>query len=137
MAKKAIRKKIVDKCKKTTKCPHCKEVNGFVKKMTASKTGTGGSVLKIVHEKLKGKDKDTIVQAQLGKYFVNVILKLIRWKLNFVLAEYNRAIEVNPDIQSAISSNAVSQILTPVDVLKLFERIPEQDIPLLAMDSKK
>lgn len=72
MTKKAIRKKIVEKCKKTTKCLQCKEVNGFVKKMTASKTGTGGSVLKIVHEKFKGKDKDTIVQTQIGKDFVNV-----------------------------------------------------------------
>lgn len=68
MTKKAIRKKITEKCKKHTKCPHCKEVNGFVKKMTANKTGTGGSVLKIVHEKYRGKDKDSIIQAQMGKF---------------------------------------------------------------------
>lgn len=54
-----------------------------------------------------------------------------------VLAEFNTAIQSNPDIQSALHGNAVSQILTPIDVLKLFERIPESDIPLLAMDAKK
>lgn len=34
-------------------------------------------------------------------------------------------------------STKVTQILTPVDVLKLFERIPPRDFPLLAMDSKR
>lgn len=67
MTKKAIHKKIINKCKKLTKCPYCREVNGFVKKMTANKTGTGNSVLKIVHEKFRDKDKDAIVQAHLGK----------------------------------------------------------------------
>lgn len=65
MMKKAIRKKIVEKCKKLTKCPHCKEVNGFVKKLTSNKTGTGGSVLKIVHEKHRGKDKDAVIKSQM------------------------------------------------------------------------
>lgn len=31
----------------------------------------------------------------------------------------------------------MAQILTPIDVLKIFERIPQQDFPLLAMDSKR
>lgn len=44
---------------------------------------------------------------------------------------------MNPDIQNSITSGAFLQILTPIDVLKLFERIPEQDIPLLAMDPKR
>lgn len=69
MVKKAIRKKIVDKAKKISKCPYCKEINGVVKKVTSSvKTGSvGGSVLKIVHEKYRGKkEKDPIVKEQLG-----------------------------------------------------------------------
>lgn len=52
-------------------------------------------------------------------------------------AEFNKAIESNPDIQSAITNTTFIEILTPLDVLKLFERIPERDIPLLAMDSKR
>lgn len=68
MAKKAIRKKVTDKCKKVNKCPYCKEPNGTVKKITASKSaGGGGSVLKIGYEKFSGKkDKDALVQEQIG-----------------------------------------------------------------------
>lgn len=119
MVKKAIRKKIIDKAKKIAKCPYCKEINGVVKKVTSSmKTGSAGSsVLKIVHEKFRGKkDKDPVLKEQ--------------------LAEFNMAIDMNPDIQSAISSGLM-HILTPIEVLKLFERIPEEDLPLLAMDAKK
>ena len=36
-------------------------------------------------------------------------------------------------MQSAISSGPLLQILSPIDVLRLLERIPEEDIPLLAM----
>lgn len=46
------------------------------------------------------------------------------------------AIDMNPDIQSSINSGLM-HILTPIEVLKLFERIPQEDIPLLAMDAKK
>ncbi|KAJ8955952.1 hypothetical protein NQ314_006801 [Rhamnusium bicolor] len=117
MTKKAIRQKIVDKCKKITKCPYCKEVNGFVKKMPATKGGGGNSVLKIVHEKNRGRDKNVLFEEQIN--------------------EYNLAIKNNPDIQSALSANTISQILTPVDTLKIFERIPINDMPLLAMDLKR
>lgn len=118
MTKKLIRKKIIEKCKKVNKCPYCGESNGFVKKMTGNKgMSTGNSVLKIVHEKNRGKDKEVVIQEQLN--------------------EFNSAVEGNSDIQSALASNIISQILTPIDVLKLFERIPESDIPLLAMDNKR
>lgn len=117
MVKKKIREKIVGKCKKVTKCPHCKEVNGFVKKMTAGKGSTGNSVLKIVHEKNKGKDKQLLMEEQ--------------------VKEFNPVIESNADIKTALTGNVIPEILTPIDVLKLFQRIPEKDIILLAMDPKK
>lgn len=68
MTKKSIRKKIIDKCKKINKCPHCKEINGVVKKLTAGKGSSGSAgVLKIVHEKFRGKkDKDAVVQEHIG-----------------------------------------------------------------------
>lgn len=69
MTKKAIHKKIITKCKKLTKCPHCKRTNGFVKKMSANKTGTGNSMLKIVYDKFRDKDKNAVTQAQLGLMF--------------------------------------------------------------------
>lgn len=56
----------------------------------------------------------------------------------FLLEKFNSAIDVNPEIKNALTANtAVSQILTPIDVLKLFERIPQDDIPLLAMDPRR
>ncbi|KAG5879450.1 hypothetical protein JTB14_027687 [Gonioctena quinquepunctata] len=117
MTKKTIRKKIIDKCRKITKCPHCKEINGFVKKMTAAKGSTGNSVLKIVHEKNRGKSKQKLLEQQ--------------------MLTFSSSIESNPDIRSTLSGAPISEILTPIDVLKLFERIPENDIALLAMDPKR
>ncbi|KAI4470240.1 dna-directed rna polymerase [Holotrichia oblita] len=68
MTKKALRKKIIDKCKKVNRCPHCKEINGVVKKLTGGKAGTGSAgVLKIVHEKFRGtKSKDPAFQEQMA-----------------------------------------------------------------------
>lgn len=77
MVKKAVRKKIVDKAKKVNKCPYCKELNGTVKKATSSmKSGTtGGSVLKILHEKFRSKkDKDEVLKDQLGMDIIHTIL---------------------------------------------------------------
>lgn len=118
MIKKSIRKKIIDKAKKINKCPNCKELNGVVKKVTGSmKTGSvGGSFLKILHEKFRNKKDDPIIRKHLN--------------------EFNTAVEMNPEIQTAVNSGLV-HILTPIEVLKLFERIPEEDIPLLAMNSSK
>lgn len=66
MTKKAVRKKIIEKCKKINKCPNCKDLNGMVKKITANKSTGGGSVLKIGHEKFRGKkEKDPIVVEQM------------------------------------------------------------------------
>eukprot|EP00708_Paratrimastix_pyriformis_P001983 GAFH01000720.1.p1 GENE.GAFH01000720.1~~GAFH01000720.1.p1 ORF type:complete len:921 (-),score=371.88 GAFH01000720.1:1123-3885(-) len=45
--KKNLGKKIIDKCKKCSFCPHCSAFNGSVKKV---------GPLKLVHEKYKGKD---------------------------------------------------------------------------------
>nr|XP_023022188.1 DNA-directed RNA polymerase III subunit RPC1 [Leptinotarsa decemlineata] len=117
MTKKAIRKKLIEKCRKITKCPYCKELNGFVKKMTAAKGSAGNSVLKIVHEKNRGKDKQLLLESQVN--------------------EYSLAIESNPDIRTVFTGAPIPEILTPIDVLKLFERIPENDIALLAMDTKR
>lgn len=71
MTKKALRKKIIDKCKKVNRCPYCKEINGVVKKLTGGKASTGSAgVLKIVHEKFRGtKSKDPAFQEQMGKLY--------------------------------------------------------------------
>ncbi|KAK9891975.1 hypothetical protein WA026_017458 [Henosepilachna vigintioctopunctata] len=117
MTKKAIRKRIIEKCKKVTKCPYCSGINGFVNKLTPAKGSGGGSVLKIIHERNKGNEKNEILKQ--------------------MLAEFSAAVESNPLLQSVITPNVLSQTLTPIDVLKLFERIPGSDICLLAMDPKR
>lgn len=116
MVKKAIRKKVLEKCKKISKCKHCNDINGVIKKMAASKTAGSGSVLKIVHEKYRGKNDSTVKQ---------------------FMDEFNNAIEMNAELESVISTAALSQVLTPIDVLQLFKCIPDADIPLLAMDPKR
>ncbi|ERL89280.1 hypothetical protein D910_06653 [Dendroctonus ponderosae] len=117
MTRKIIRKKIVEKCKKVSKCPHCKAVNGIVKKMTAAKGSTSNTTLKIVHDvDYREKDKEKL-----------------REKL---LEEFKDAIKNNPDIKSALG-NGIDRVLTPIDVLQLFMMIPTSDIVLLGMDPKK
>lgn len=135
MVKKTVRKKVLEKCKKISKCPYCKDTNGVVKKMTASKTGSGGSVLKIVHEKY-GSKNDQAVKNQVGTIWNQIIFSLSTNKL-FLSAEFNKAVEMNPELKTIVSATSLSQILTPIDVLNLFERIPDSDITLLAMDSKR
>lgn len=44
---------------------------------------------------------------------------------------------MNSELKAIVSASALFQILTPIDVLNLFERIPDSDIPLLAMDAKR
>lgn len=118
MTRKAVRKKVIDRCKKISKCPNCKDLNGVVKKIVPAKTGTGVGVLKIGHEKFRGKkDKDPAVQAQ--------------------MAEFSAAVELNADIRQSLAGSLFTEILSPIDVLKLFERIPDHDISLLAMDSTR
>lgn len=115
--KKVMRKRITDKCKKIRICPNCKELNGVVKKVTANKSGTGGGVLKISHEKFRGKENDPIVE-------------------NYI-TEFQQAVEMNNDLQNALTPTSFIQILTPIDVLNMFERIPESQIPLLVMNPQR
>ena len=79
LAKKALRKKIVDLCKKTNKCHYCGEINGIVKKC---------GLLKISHEKYRSQKKNSDVvsdklaeydEAIEGKYVVYIILYSINY----------------------------------------------------------
>lgn len=46
-------------------------------------------------------------------------------------------IETNPDLRSVLSSTVTTEVLTPTRVLNIFQRIPQSDFPLLAMDSNR
>jgi len=108
LAKKALRKKIIDLCKKVTTCPTCRATNGVVKKC---------GLLKISHEPYRAhKRTGDIVQN--------------------ALAEYERAAEGNREIESLVSSSGLVRVLNPLEVLEIFERIPTEDVPLLLMNQE-
>jgi DNA-directed RNA polymerase III subunit RPC1 len=100
-----LRKKIVDLCKKVSTCHYCGALNGVVKKC---------GLLKISHEKYRTQKKTS-----------EVLLKK--------LAEYDDVVENNKELQSMLASGLI-HVLNPLEVLNLFERIPDDDIPLLLMD---
>ena len=56
--RKNYRKQIVELCQKVKKCPHCKEINGMVKKVTPGyqMCSLSKPVLKIVHIKNRTKE---------------------------------------------------------------------------------
>ena len=107
LTKKNLRKKIVELCKKVSTCHHCGDLNGVVKKC---------GLLKISHEKFRNQKKTS-----------EVVLKK--------LAEYDDVVENNKELQSMLASGLI-HILNPLEVLNLFERIPDEDIPLLLMDKR-
>lgn len=103
--RKALRKQILLKAKKTTICQNCGELNGTIKK-------TG--LLKIVHEKFKAKKKtDPIVADK--------------------ISEYNHVVENNKEIEGIIQSG-IGDILSPTEVQKILANIPKDDIPFLLMN---
>ena len=105
LTKKALRKKILEKAKKSTLCFFCNALNGVVKKC---------GLLKISHEKYRAQKKTS-----------EVVMEKLR--------EYDEVIEKNKEIES-VMNGALVHVLNPLEVLSLFERIREDDLPLLLMD---
>ena len=108
LSKKALRKKLVDLCKKVSKCPYCGDTNGTVKKC---------GLLKISHEKFRSVKKTSDVVSE-------------------KLAEYEEAIEGNKELGAMVNSTGLIQVLNPLEVLELFKRIPDEDVPLLLMNAE-
>jgi len=105
LTKKGLRKKILEKAKKFTQCPKCQARNGVVKKC---------GLLKISHEPYRSFKKNSEV----------VLDKL---------AEYDELVEKNKEVESLLG-NALIHVLNPMEVLTLFERITDADLPFLLMD---
>ncbi|CAG0904659.1 unnamed protein product, partial [Darwinula stevensoni] len=60
LMKKTMRKKILDKCKKISECPYCREMNGMVKK---------AGLLKISHDKFRSAKKhSTLIKDYVGEF---------------------------------------------------------------------
>lgn len=75
LVRKALHKQILDKAKKITVCPHCRELNGTVKKC---------GLLKIVHEKYRSKKAtDPVVTDALGELHFSCLSLLASENLVF------------------------------------------------------
>lgn len=106
LQRKIAKKKVWEKCKKTVNCHYCGSANGMVKKC---------GLLKIVHDHFK--------RTRQGEDPV----------LKDYISSFEAAIEHNKDVDGLISKNQA--VLNPMAVKRLFERIPDEDIPLLLMNS--
>ena len=107
LSKKSIRKKLIDLCKKVQRCHYCGALNGVVKKC---------GLLKISHEPYRSQKKSSdIVQEK--------------------LAEFDEVAEGNKELESMVASGLI-KLLNPLEVLNIFEKIPEDEIPLLLMNQK-
>lgn len=106
LQKKSLRKKIHEKAKKNNVCFNCGEFNGVVKKC---------GLLKILHDKYKaGRKNESVI-----KDYVD----------SFTMAK-----ECNKDIEPLIARS--HEILNPLRVLALFKNIPDDEIPLLMINSE-
>ncbi|XP_062502473.1 DNA-directed RNA polymerase III subunit RPC1-like isoform X2 [Corticium candelabrum] len=105
---KAIKKKVHDKCRKVSKCPHCGSLNGTVKRC---------GMLKIIHEKFKVNKKQ-------------VDQSVVEFHSSFA-----SALEYNKELEPLLTR--VQEILNPLRVMSLFRAIPNEAIPLLGMNSKE
>ncbi|XP_021363401.1 DNA-directed RNA polymerase III subunit RPC1-like isoform X1 [Mizuhopecten yessoensis] len=103
---KAMKKKIYEKCRKVSICPSCGAYNGMVKKC---------GLLKIIHDKYKtGHKGNEIIRSDF-------------------LSSFQDAVEHDREIEPLLNKTQV--ILNPVMVLKLFQRISDDNMPLLMMNS--
>lgn len=109
LAKTALLKKVIEKCKKSKQCPYCGAVNGTVKKIT------GAPTLKIVHEKYKGRHAED--------------------KLDQLMENLQTALDHNKDLVSVMhSANPPVDDLLPTKVLEIFKRIPDEDCEVMWLD---
>ena len=105
ITKKTLRKQIQDVCKKVTHCPNCNDLNGVVKKC---------GVLKISHEKFRSVKKNSpIITAE--------------------LVAHDNAVQLNKEIAPMLSGGLVN-MLNPLKVLRLLEKIPDDQIQFLLMN---
>jgi DNA-directed RNA polymerase III subunit RPC1 len=108
-ARKAIAKKINEKCRKVSSCHHCSASNGPVKKC---------GLLKVLHEKFKPPTSRRQPSSETLAF---------KQSLEEV-AEQNK--ELLPHIGKA------QENLNPLRVLNLFKNIPDEDIPLVGMSAE-
>ena len=95
--RKDIFKSINTLCKKVTRCPHCDEFNGSIKKIGA---------LKLIHEKFKKRIKASAAEEDLFRQ------------------SFDTAVELDPTLKHHV--NKAQEDLNPVVVKRLFEEISDE-----------
>lgn len=106
LQKKAILKKINEKCRRQVTCLYCGSRNGVVKKI---------ALLKLSHEVFRGLKDDHPLKKEFEGSFGNFVPE-----------------RDAKDLQSWISK--AQDDLNPLKVLRLFEKIPNEDVELLGLD---
>ncbi|WAQ96885.1 RPC1-like protein [Mya arenaria] len=107
LQRKAAKKKVWEKCKKTSVCSYCGATNGMVKKC---------GLLKITHDRFKKTGKGE--NAALKEY----------------VASFDVAVTNNKELESLLEKSQT--ILNPLIVKRIFERVNSDDVPLLLMNSE-
>jgi DNA-directed RNA polymerase III subunit RPC1 len=143
LAKAAIFKSVIAKCKKAKRCPGCTAVNGTVKKLT------GQATLKLIHERYVER---RVVPANMEPSRPPVsnnsncpcrisvlLLAFERYKSDEDEYEDFRtridsAAAANQDI-ATLSSSVTGEDLLPTVVLDLFKKISDSDCELLWMEA--
>ncbi|XP_048760931.1 DNA-directed RNA polymerase III subunit RPC1-like [Ostrea edulis] len=104
LQRKVLKRKIYEKCRKMAVCASCGAFNGMVKKC---------GLLKIIHDKYKQrKGVDPVIEEFKGSFEL--------------------AMEHNKDIDALLGKT--QEVLNPIRVQKIFQQIPEEEIPLLLMN---
>ncbi|EDV26113.1 uncharacterized protein TRIADDRAFT_55878 [Trichoplax adhaerens] len=104
-SRKALQKKVHEKCRKMAVCPSCGAINGIVKK--------AGS-FKIIHEKHR-------LNKKLSSIAISQTQDLLQ-----------DAVESNKDLENFVASKS-QEILNPLLVLKLFSGMSDEDCLLVGM----
>lgn len=95
--RKEIFKSINTLCKKATRCPHCDELNGSIKKIGA---------LKLIHEKFKKKSKASAAEEDSFR------------------KTFDSAIELDPSLKHHV--NKAQEDLNPLVVKRILEDISDE-----------
>eukprot|EP01138_Halocafeteria_seosinensis_P010093 gb/GECG01010307.1/.p1 GENE.gb/GECG01010307.1/~~gb/GECG01010307.1/.p1 ORF type:complete len:1523 (+),score=185.46 gb/GECG01010307.1/:1-4569(+) len=108
LQKTGIQKKVIDSCKKLSKCPHCGAFNGTVKKVN------GQTSFRVLHERFKGRGSED----EKG----NMLLK------------FQNTLADNPDLSAQVKK--LAETITPLHALELFQNIPDEDLNLIWISSE-
>jgi len=134
-ARGAFFKKILDRAKKSGGqgfCPHCSAQNGPVKKISALKLVHFPYQLKTASKETRGGGQDAGNDAENEEAATaGSKVKKAKGSREDLSVKFKDAIAENPEVSK--NAHRAGDDLTPLRVLRLFQRIPDEDVELLDM----